>query len=243
MKRDLITKHPLLPESKHMLYCTYTPHLLYLQAHIILMHTESHLLHSVTRTYWIHVAHRLCFEVEDSLCIAPMCFGHWTCIHVCTGVIAHIHPLEPHTLLQKCKTDRNGLFVPSLWPIYKRIRIDYSCPPANINFFFPLRWMFCFQSLPFLSFGSNTKSHSCTALYSSRHIVPNLQRVHDMLTYMWFIYCINFFCLHTLLWYTCTKVLTITFKTSGFIWLDFQIVCTHNWGYFQELPFRHHAIS
>jgi len=61
MKRDLITKHPLLPESKHMLYCTYTPHLLYSQAHIILMHTESHLLHSATHTYWIHIAHRLCF--------------------------------------------------------------------------------------------------------------------------------------------------------------------------------------
>lgn len=87
MKKDLITKHPLLQESKHMLYCTYTPHLLYSQAHIILMHTESHLLHSAMHLTE-HTLHTDCIlEAENSHYTAPECFDHCTWkVHVCYNV-------------------------------------------------------------------------------------------------------------------------------------------------------------
>lgn len=124
MKRDLITKHPQLPESKHMLYCTYTPHLLYSQAHIILMHTESHLLHSATHLTKFTLHTDCVLEVEDSHCTAAICFGHspWK-VHVCYNMYSSSGATHLVTEMQE---DINYLFVACLWPDSKRIRVDSS---------------------------------------------------------------------------------------------------------------------
>lgn len=105
MKRDLITKHPLLPESKHMLYCTYAPHLLYSQAHIRLMHTQSHLPHSATHAYLIHVAHRLCFGSRGFTLHCTNTFWplavEGPCVHCSYSTFSSSRATHPVTEMQK----------------------------------------------------------------------------------------------------------------------------------------------
>lgn len=204
MKRDLITKHPLLPESKHMLYCTYAPHLLYSQAHIILLHTQLHLLHCDTHLSSPQMLTDWALEAEDSHYTAPMCFGHWALeAHTCPAATARLAALDPHTHLQKRRKDRNGLFVPSLWPVPKRRRIGYSCQTANVECVWGvvlvrfLCQMSCAWSLP-----RGSRPEPCCAVGHPRpapHAFPRFQRVHYVPAYTRLIYCINGCCVHRLL--------------------------------------------
>lgn len=95
MKRDLITKHPLLPESKHMLYCTYTPHLLYSQAHLILMHTVTPTTLCHTHTRRSHIAHRSCLGSRGFTLHGTMASGHGRAM--CALRLQHMFLLQSHT--------------------------------------------------------------------------------------------------------------------------------------------------
>lgn len=174
MKRDLITKHPLLPESKHMLYCTYAPHLLYSQAHIILLHTQLHLLHCDTHLSSPQTLTDWALEAEDSRYTAPMCFGHWALeAHTCPAATARLAALDPHTHLQKRRKDRNGLFVPSLWPVPKRRRIGYSCQTANVKTVFGGLFSFAFcAKCPVLGPCHGAAAQSHAVLWDTRALLP-----------------------------------------------------------------------